>query len=55
MRSKKHIIAVSETSDANSTTAVENSHRPEFRGCVICYSAEWAVYAGKKAYRTVSK
>ncbi len=28
--------------------------RPRFRGCVFCYSGEWAVYAGRKAYRRLS-
>ncbi|WP_310896248.1 hypothetical protein [Haloarcula terrestris] len=28
--------------------------RPTFRGCVFCYSAEWAYYGAKKATRAVS-
>jgi len=24
---------------------------PEFRGCIVCYSAEWALYAAKRAKR----
>jgi len=39
--------------DTNATS--DTGGRPEFRGCMICYSAEWAAYAGKKAYRTVTK
>jgi len=23
--------------------------KPEFRGCVFCYSAEWGVYGARKA------
>jgi len=28
--------------------------RPTFRGCVFCYSAEWAYYGAKKAAKSVS-
>jgi hypothetical protein len=25
------------------------SDRPQFRGCVFCYAAEWAYYGAKRA------
>jgi len=25
-----------------------DNDRPQFRGCVFCYSAEWAVYGAKR-------
>ena len=28
--------------------------RPTFRGCVVCYSAEWAYYGAKRAAEAVS-
>ncbi|MFY4814114.1 hypothetical protein ACOJIV_15625 [Haloarcula sp. AONF1] len=31
-----------------------NLDRPTLRGCVFCYSAEWAYYGVKKAARSVS-
>ncbi|MFC6757827.1 MULTISPECIES: hypothetical protein [Haloarcula] len=37
-----------ETADADDTA------RPTFRGCVFCYSAEWAYYGAKKAVGKVS-
>ena len=38
----------SETDDAGALD------RPTFRGCVFCYSAEWAYYGAKKAAKSVS-
>jgi len=26
---------------------------PKFRGCLVCYSAEWAYYGAKKGIRSV--
>lgn len=37
-----------------STESSDASDRPEFRGCVFCYSAEWAYYGAKKAVKSVS-
>jgi hypothetical protein len=34
------------TQSADTTDSVD---RPTFRGCVFCYSAEWAYYGAKKA------
>lgn len=28
--------------------------RPTFRGCVVCYSAEWAYYGAKQVVKSVS-
>ncbi|MGB9953320.1 MULTISPECIES: hypothetical protein [unclassified Haloarcula] len=39
------------SSDADDTEGLD---RPTFRGCVFCYSAEWAYYGAKKAVRSVS-
>jgi len=36
------------------TGDTEALDRPTFRGCVFCYSAEWAYYGAKKAARSVS-
>jgi len=36
------------------TSASESSDRPQFRGCVFCYSAEWAYYGAKKAVGSVT-
>lgn len=41
--------------ETNTTPATDDDQRPEFRGCVFCYSAKWAAYAGKKGYRAISK
>ncbi|MBX0347678.1 MULTISPECIES: hypothetical protein [Haloarcula] len=35
-------------------TESESAERPTFRGCVFCYSAEWAYYGAKKAVGAVS-
>jgi len=29
--------------------ASDDTDRPQFRGCVFCYSAEWAYYGAKTA------
>jgi hypothetical protein len=42
---------MSDAQPADSEDDVDAIQRPRFRGCVFCYSAEWAVYVGKKAYR----
>ena len=34
--------------------AVEETQRPEFRGCVFCYAGEWAYYGAKKPAVKVS-
>jgi len=34
--------------------AVDETERPEFRGCVFCYAGEWAYYGAKKAAGKVS-
>ncbi len=39
------------TADANESD--EGPSRPKFRGCVFCYSAEWAYYGAKKGIRAV--
>lgn len=44
-----------ESRNVDVETATADNERPEFRGCVFCYSAEWAAYAGKKGYRALSK
>ncbi|WP_268812782.1 hypothetical protein [Haloarcula mannanilytica] len=36
------------------TDEADTLDRPTFRGCVFCYSAEWAYYGAKKAARSVS-
>jgi hypothetical protein len=46
---------MSESGNVDVETATADNERPEFRGCVFCYSAEWAAYAGKKGYRALSK
>ncbi|MFB6304296.1 MAG: hypothetical protein ABEH47_03950 [Haloferacaceae archaeon] len=28
--------------------------RPRFRGCVVCYSAEWVAYGARRLRRRVS-
>jgi len=37
-----------------SMSSKQENQRPEFRGCVFCYSAEWAYYGAKKAAKSVS-
>jgi len=32
-----------------------DAQQPEFRGCIFCYSAEWALYAGRKTYRKLTR
>jgi hypothetical protein len=39
---------------SGATEDTESLDRPTFRGCVFCYSAEWAYYGAKKAVRSVS-
>lgn len=39
---------------SGATEDTESLDRPTFRGCVFCYSAEWAYYGAKKAARSVS-
>ncbi|TQR22131.1 hypothetical protein C9J85_04970 [Haloferax sp. wsp5] len=36
------------------TDDTKSLDRPTFRGCVFCYSAEWAYYGAKKAAKSVS-
>lgn len=43
---------MSNTEDVDAEGATDD--RPTFRGCVICYSAEWAAHAIKRGYRAVS-
>ena len=45
---------MSDTQPADSEQDLDAAQRPQFRGCVFCYSAAWAVYAGKTAFRKVS-
>jgi len=33
----------------NGDSTAETVPQPEFRGCVFCYAAEWALYAGRTA------
>jgi len=33
--------------------SVEESERPEFRGCLFCYAGEWAYYGAKKTVSSV--
>ncbi|WP_257627797.1 MULTISPECIES: hypothetical protein [Haloplanus] len=37
------------TDDADE--AAEEPTRPRFRGCVICYSAEWLAYGARTLWR----
>ena len=39
---------------SSETAGADELTRPKFRGCIICYSAEWAYYGAKKAAGTVS-
>lgn len=39
------------TSTGDETT--DHRSRPKFRGCVFCYSAEWAYYGASKGIRAV--
>jgi len=39
---------------SNGTVSEEAAERPQFRGCVFCYSAEWAYYGAKKAVGSVT-
>jgi len=32
----------------------EESSRPEFRGCMFCYAAEWVAYGARKAAGSTS-
>jgi hypothetical protein len=38
---------------ATESTATDTD-RPKFRGCVFCYTGEWAYYGAKKAVGSVS-
>ncbi len=40
---------MSDPTPADGEPTAETVSQPEFRGCVFCYSAEWALYAGRKA------
>lgn len=40
--------------NTESVTATDDADRPTFRGCVFCYSAEWAYYGAKKAASRLS-
>jgi len=42
-----------ETRSTNAEIGADERQRPEFRGCMFCYSAEWALYAGRKTYETL--
>jgi len=33
--------------------SAETENRPEFSGCVFCYSAEWAYYCAKKGIKAI--
>jgi len=37
-----------------SADATDGVDRPKFRGCVFCYSAEWAYYGAKQAANRLS-
>ena len=41
------------TATANDEQTAESPSRPTFKGCVFCYSAEWAYYGAKKGIRSV--
>jgi len=42
------------TETADASDEASDLDRPEFRGCVFCYSAEWAYYGAKKLGRRVT-
>jgi hypothetical protein len=35
--------------------SAETENRPEFSGCVFCYSAEWAYYGAKKGIKAIRR
>jgi hypothetical protein len=41
------------TATADADDADDGPATPEFRGCIFCYSAEWAYYGATKGIRTV--
>ncbi|WP_268895826.1 hypothetical protein [Halosimplex salinum] len=41
------------TAAANGDETAAGASKPKFRGCVFCYSAEWAYYGAKKGIRAV--
>jgi hypothetical protein len=40
-----------DTADADADAASDDLDRPRFRGCLLCYTAEMAVYAARRARR----
>ncbi|ELZ25474.1 hypothetical protein C475_10599 [Halosimplex carlsbadense 2-9-1] len=41
------------TATADAGDSEDGPTTPTFRGCVFCYSAEWAYYGAKKGIRAV--
>ncbi|WP_281377722.1 hypothetical protein [Halosimplex pelagicum] len=41
------------TATADAGESEREPSRPQFRGCVFCYSAEWAYYGAKQGIRAV--
>ncbi|ERG96187.1 hypothetical protein [Haloquadratum walsbyi] len=36
-------------------TSVETESKPEFKGCVFCYSAEWVYYGARKGIQAIRR
>jgi|APHM01.1.fsa_nt_gi hypothetical protein len=49
------IIYMSAYDDTSTERDTEAERKPQFKGCIFCYSAEWAYYGAKKGIQAIRR